>query len=417
MALSITVLRNRDFRCLLLARVAGLFGLQAQAVIVGWQIYTLTHDVFMLGLVGLAEAVPAILFALISGHVVDVGRPHRIYVLCFAALALNAALLFLIGGDLLTMANDTRVAALFACVFFSGIARSFIVPSSFTLLSRIVPRTQMSAASAWMGSGFQLAAILGPALAGIIYGGYGAHVAWMIPLAALLIGFVMTLLISKPHRQHRNMHKNEPALVSITAGWRFILGHKVLLSVMSLDMFAVLFGGVVAILPAFADQVLHTGSEGLGLLRAAPAIGSIATALYLALKPMESIQTRTLLLVVAGFGVSMLAFGFANSFWVAAVILIISGAFDSVSMVMRGTLMQWLIPDDMRGRVSSVNGMFIISSNEIGAFRAGATASLLGLVPSIILGGVMTLGVVAATAFFAPQMRRLRVEAGEKKAN
>ena len=235
MALSITVLRNRDFRCLLLARVTGLFGLQAQAVIVGWQIYTLTHDVFMLGLVGLAEAVPAILFALISGHVVDVGRPHRIYVLCFAALALNAALLFLIGGDLLTMANDARVAALFACVFFSGIARSFIVPSSFTLLSRIVPRTQMSAASAWMGSGFQLAAILGPALAGIIYGGYGAHVAWMIPLAALLIGFVMTLLISKPHRQHRNTHKNEPALVSIKAGWRFILGHKVLLSVMSLS--------------------------------------------------------------------------------------------------------------------------------------------------------------------------------------
>lgn len=416
MALSVTVLRNRDFRCLLLARVAGLFGLQAQAVIVGWQIYTLTHDVFMLGLVGLAEAIPAILLSLFAGHVVDVGRPHRIYALCFAALAANALVLLIIGGAWVALPTHTTVYALFACVFFSGIARSFIVPSSFTMLSLIVPREHIAAASAWMSSSFQLASILGPAVAGIIYGGYGASVAWMIPAAALSAGLVMVVSISAPHRQHRNAHKNEPALTSMRAGWRFILGNRVLLSVMTLDMFAVLFGGAVAILPAFADQVLHLGSEGLGLLRAAPAVGSIIMALTLALRPMRVIRARTLLLVVTGFGLCMIGFGLSRSFALAAAFLIASGAFDSVSMVIRGTLMQLLIPADMRGRVSAVNGMFIISSNEIGAFESGAAASLFGLVPSILLGGAMTLVVVAVTAALSPQMRSLQVDAGEKKA-
>ncbi len=217
----------------------------------------------------------------------------------------------------------------------------------------------------------------------------------------------MALLISKPHRQHKSSEQREPAVQSIKAGWKFILGNRVLLSVMALDMFAVLFGGAVAILPAFADTVLHIGSEGLGMLRAAPAIGSISMALFLALRPMQHIRARTLLWVITGFGVCMIGFGLSQHFLVAAFFLMLSGAFDSVSMVVRGTLMQLLIPERMRGRVSAVNSMFIISSNEIGAFESGAAASLLGLVPSILFGGAMTLLVVASTALLAPPLRRL----------
>jgi MFS family permease len=216
-------------------------------------------------------------------------------------------------------------------------------------------------------------------------------------------------------RDYKGADRREPAMQSIKAGWKFVFHNKVILPVMTLDMFAVLFGGVVAILPVFADQVLHTGSEGLGLLRAAPAIGSIITALYFALNPMKQLTGARLLWVVTGFGVCMIAFGLTTSFLWAVVFLALSGAFDSVSMVMRGTLMQLLIPDTMRGRVSSLNSMFIISSNEIGAFRAGTTAGLMGLIPSILLGGTMTLLVAAVTTGFCPQLRKLVVHADEKK--
>jgi len=216
-------------------------------------------------------------------------------------------------------------------------------------------------------------------------------------------------------RAYIGQQRGEKALASITAGWRFVLKSRILLPIMALDMFAVLFGGVVAILPVFADQILHTGSEGLGLLRAAPAIGSIVTALYCALKPMQTIRATTLLIVITGFGLTMLGFGLSTTLVPALVFLALSGAFDSVSMVMRATLMQLLIPEEMRGRVSALNSMFIISSNEIGAFRAGSMASLLGLVPSILVGGVMTLGVVAFTAVFCPELRRLTLNTQKKE--
>lgn len=415
MSLSVAVLRNIDFRRMALARVFGIFALQAQAVIVGWQLYTLTHDVFMLGLIGLTEAVPAILFAFISGHIVDISRPHRVYATCLGALCAISVTLFVVAGGFVPIAQTHQIWVIFGCVFLSGVARSFLMPASFTLLPQIVARRDIPAASAWLSSGFQLAAIIGPALAGITYDAYGHRLAWAIPAVMMSFAFLMALSISKPFRHYRSKEKREPAIESIKSGWRFILSNRILLSVMSLDMFAVLFGGVVAILPAFADQVLGTGSEGLGLLRAAPAVGSIVTALFFALKPMQTMQTRTLLLVVVGFGLSIIGVGLSKLFWAAAFFLMLSGAFDSVSMVMRGTIMQLLIPDHMRGRVSAVNSMFIISSNEIGAFRSGVGASLMGLVPSILFGGVMTLIVVGATAVFAPKMRSLTISAEEKE--
>lgn len=413
--LSVNVLRIGDFRRLLFTRMCGMMALQAQAVIVGWQVYSLTKDPFMLGLTGLVEAVPAILTALFAGHVVDSSRPHRVYMLCIGALTLNTLMLFLLAGGILHAADRTVIPFIFGGIFISGLARAFIMPASFSLLPQVVPRHEIPAASAWLSSFFQVAAIAGPAIAGLVYGGYGARAAWLLPTALMGVAFLMLFSMDTTTREFRRAGLREPAKQSITAGWRFIWKNQVLLSVMALDMFAVLFGGVVAILPAYADQVLQIGSEGLGALRAAPAIGAIATALWLALKPLNRIHAVHLLWVITGFGICMIAFGLTASFGWAIFFLALSGAFDSVSMVMRSTLMQLLIPEDMRGRVSSVNSMFIISSNEIGAFRAGTGAALLGLVPSIIAGGVGTLLVVAATAWRAPKLRRLVVDVDEAR--
>ena len=411
MTLSIAVLRNRDFRLLIATRLMGMLALQAQAVIVGWQVYTLTHDPLMLGLVGLAEAVPALACALFAGHWVDVGKPFRIYTTCLVTMGLIMLMLLLAGGGIAPLTERQVLWALFLGVFLSGLARSFILPASVTLLSRFVPRAEMPAASAWLGTAFQVAAIAGPALAGLVYGVYGARIAWSVPVACMAIAVVAILRTDPRHRHHRNNETREPAMQSIRAGWRFILEDKRLLSVMALDMLAVLFGGAVAVLPVFADQVLHTGSQGLGILRAVPAVGSIVTALAVALYPMRVIRARLLLWMVAGFGVSMVGFGLSTSFFWAAFFLAASGAFDSISMVIRGTLVQWLTPDAMRGRVASVNSMFIISSNELGAFESGAAASLFGLVPSIVIGGVATLLIVGATALFAPKLRRTVIDA------
>jgi MFS family permease len=409
MALSYDVLRNRDFCRLLATRLCGIFALQAQAVIVGWQIYTLTHDPLMLGLIGLAEAIPAIVFALFAGHIVDKSRPHFIFRNCLLVHCVISLLLLVVAGGLVAMKPNLVVVLLFIGIFLSGITRSFIMPASFTLLARVVPRHDMSAATAWLTSGFQLAAILGPAIAGLIYAAYGNTVAWCMPVVFLGAAVIAISGMSRAHRTFKNEDSREPMLKSMAAGWRFVLHHRVLLPIMALDMFAVLFGGAVAILPVFADQVLQVGAQGLGLLRAAPAIGSIITALYFAVKPMKTLRARRLFMVITGFGFAMLGFGLSTSFVSAVFFLAISGAFDSVSMVMRSTLMQLLIPDAMRGRVSALNGMFIISSNEIGAFESGLAASLLGLVPSILFGGGMTLLVVAATAALCPDLRRLVV--------
>lgn len=411
MALSFNVLRLRDFRLLLSARICMVVALQAQAIIVGWQIYSITKDPFMLGLTGLTEALPAILCALFSGHIVDISRPHRVFLLCVGALILNTLMLFLVGGGHLDLSDKSVVALIFVGVFISGVARSFIAPSSFSLFAKIIPRADFAAGTAWMSSGFQLGNIIGPAMAGLIYGGYGAKVAWVLPLSLTIMGFLLVASMEYVNRQHRNSSTREPAIQSIKAGWHFILTNQVILWVMALDMFAVLFGGAVAMLPAYADKVLHVGSEGLGILRAAPAIGAIATALFLALRPMQKIRGSVLLAVIAGFGFCIIGFGLSTIFWLSVGFLILSGLFDSISVVIRSTILQLLTPENMRGRVSSVNSMFIVSSNELGAFESGVAAKLFGLVPSVIFGGMCTLGIVAVATFSSKRLRETVIEA------
>ena len=407
--LSFDLLKIRNFRLLLLTRMFAVAALQSQVVIVGWQIYKITGSEWYLGLTGLVEAVPAVICALYAGHVVDVSHPKKVYAWCLAALCLNTFVLVLFAGGFIAVSEWWVVAIIFGGIFFSGFARSFVMPSAFSLLALIVRREDMSSATSWQTTCFQIAAIGAPSVTGIIIGVYGTQVAWLLPLAFMSMATAMVVMM-QVHKEPIAKDKRPKAWNNIKEGWVFLLQNRSLLSIMSLDMLAVLFGGAVAILPAFADQVLHTGAEGFGLLRAAPAIGAVLTAFYFALKPMKQITAIRLLIVVGGFGFSIIGFGLSTSLAAAFIFLFLSGAFDSVSMVIRGTLMQLLTPEHMRGRVSSVNSMFIISSNELGTFVSGSSATIFGLVPSIIIGGTGTLVVVGAVAGLSKGFRKLRIE-------
>lgn len=410
---TLAVLTNPGFRLLLLTRLFTAMAGQAQAVIVGWQIYSITHDPWMLGLTGLVEALPALGCALFAGHIVDKHQPKQVYFWCIGVTMINMLCLLALGGGYIELPLPTLLISIYIAIFISGIARSFLIPSSFSMLSQVVPRKDLPAAAAWLSTGFHASAIGSPAIAGLIYGGYGAHGAWLFPVFLTISAFIMLNLIPKLRPLERQPSLS--AVKSIQEGWAFIRNTPVLLAAMSLDMLAVLFGGAVALLPAYAAEVLHVGAQGLGALRAAPAAGAIFIALLLAVRPMKAIPARMMLWVVAGFGVCMIGFGLSTQFATALFFLSLSGVFDSVSVSIRSTLTQLLTPDHMRGRVSSVNSMFIISSNELGAFESGAMAKLFGLVPSIIIGGVGTLAVAAFTALKVPTLRHIVVNAEEEK--
>lgn len=408
-ALSTSILKIHNFRLLLVTRMFAMLAMQAQAVIVGWQVYSITKSPLMLGLTGLVEAIPAIACALFAGHIVDTSHPRKVYIWCFVILTLNILMMLIFAGGYFGHGDNTILIALYAGAAISGFARAFTMPASFALLPMIVGREHYSASAAWQSTAMQVAFIGGPAIGGLIYGGYGAHGAWWFPVIMMTMATMMVFSI-KIKDERKKEAVRPPAMKNIKEGWVFLLNNRALLSIMALDMLAVLFGGAIALLPAFADQILHVGAEGLGILRAGPALGAILMGLYLALRPMKKVTAFRLLIVVAGFGISMIGFGASTSFWFSLIFLALSGMFDSVSMVIRGTLMQILTPEHMRGRVSSVNSMFIISSNEIGAFESGVAASLFGLAPSVILGGAATLIVVTLTAALSPRFRKLSVE-------
>ncbi len=398
-----------DFRVILAARVLTALCLQSQAVIVGWHVYELTKDPLWLGLIGLTEAVPAIGFAFLSGHVVDNHRPARVYRIATAILALNSVALWLSVLPSVPLSAPSRLVAIFAAVFVSGVARSFMSPSLFAMLSKAVPKRLQSESSAWNSWGFQIAAICGPALAGILYGTLGPATAFAWPPLMILTGVLIFRLLSQDSANFRTEATREPFVTSVVSGIQFVWQQKVLLSSLSLDMLSVLFGGATAILPMYSDQVLHAGSVGLGFLRASMSAGSAVVALYLAFRPLRTISGRMLLWMVAGFGASTLAFAFTQSFAAAFFFLALAGVFDGVSLVIRNTILQLLTPDPMRGRVSALSLIFITSSNEIGAFESGLAARVLGLIPSLIFGGAMTLAIVTGTAWRVPELRRTKI--------
>lgn len=387
---------------LLLFRVQISLAYQIMAVVVGWHIYQLTHDPLALGLIGLAEALPYFCCALFAGYAVDHHSRRWFGILASGAVALNA--LALAG-----IANTGGTAALwiYASIGCVGLARAFIGPSYSALFALILPREHYARAAGVGSSAFQIGLITGPALGGILVGWASIAVAYAVA-ATLAVSATLSLLLLKV--KEPPPAPASPIFASIGEGLRFVFKTEVLLAAQALDMFAVLFGGAVAMLPAFIHEIYHYGPEGLGILRAAPAVGAILTSIYLVRHPINRHAGRWLLLAVAGFGLCIIAFALTTHFWVAAAMLAASGACDGVSVVLRNTIMQLSTPDDMRGRVSAINGIFIGSSNEIGAFESGVAARWLGLAPSVVFGGMMTLAVVGATAKLAPKLRRLDLQ-------
>lgn len=399
-------LKFKEFRCYISGRFFLTTAVNFQAVCVGWQIYELTKDPLSLGLIGLAEAIPYILIALFAGYVVDHYDRRKILMTAISVLIASSALLFFLSYNneyLLSLGT----LPIYILIFVTGLARGFISPSMFAIMSQVVPKKIFGNSSTWNSTVWQIGAVGGPALGGFAYGFLGVGKAYLINtlffgLAFVFFSFIATRAVIKSE-------KIENIKESITAGLKFVFSNQLLLGALSLDLFAVFFGGAVALLPMFADQILHVGPKGLGVLRAAPAIGALIMAVILTFYPLKKGAGKKLLYSVSLFGACSIGFALSSNFYLSILFLALGGAFDNISVVIRTTIVQMFTPDHMRGRVSSVNSIFIGSSNEIGAFESGFAARILGLVPSVIFGGSMTLLVTSITAKFAPKLRNLKL--------
>ncbi len=403
------VLKVGDFRLFLTFRFFTTIAFQMQGLIVGWQMYELTRDPLALGLIGLAEALPNIATALYAGHAADRYNRKRIIIWFTLLFLIGTTLLFLFSIKSLGIIAAFGVFPIYLVVMISGISRAFLYPSIIALMSQLIPRFLYTNASTWNSTMWHVAAITGPALGGMIYGFFGVRIAYLSVLFFLMLA--LTLLIFVKNRPLPQFEAGETLMHRLSSGLKFVFKNQILLGAMSLDMFAVLFGGAVAMLPVFAAEVLMVGPQGLGFLRAAPMAGAVMMSLIMAHRPPMVHAGRYMMIGVAGFGLSIICFALSHNFYLSLLLLMFSGMFDNISVIIRATAMQLITPDEMRGRVASVNAIFIGSSNEIGSFESGLAAKLMGLIPSVIFGGIMTLGIVGFTAKFAPRLRKLNLRA------
>jgi len=399
-----TALKNPDIRFFIGS--VGLFtlGSRALAVVIGFQIYKITHSAMALGWLGLVEAVPALSLVMLGGYVADHFSRRKILLITRASSCVCG-----LGLAALSMQSYAHsLTGLYSVIFLAGIARGFADPATTAFEAQVVPKTMTAHASSWIGSAWLGCSIVGPAIIGFVFDAWGACSSYLLITGFFVLSWVSTVAIG-PKPQVMPEHK-EPFLKSVSMGWHFVLGHQPLWGAMTLDLIAVLFGGVIAILPIFASDILHVGAKGLGLLNAATSVGALSTMLYAAKHPPIARAGRNLLFTVAGFGVSILIFGFSKNFLLSLVALALSGVFDGTSMVIRRSMVRLLSPDDMRGRISAVSWVFICSSNELGAFESGMVAAWIGAVPCVTVGGAVTLAVVGLTACIAPQLRQLRFD-------
>lgn len=395
-----------DFRKLLTARFLFTFATQMQAVILGWRIYELMKDPLYLGLIGLAEAVPAIGLALYAGFIVDRSRPVVVYRFVGIVSLISG---FVVLAEHLSEANlqlEMQVAMLYFAAALTGTARAFSQPAIFAIVPRLVERSMLMRASATSSSFSQIARIGGPAIGGMIFGFMGATVASSIVCILLLAAVLAMLAIKREIPAPSSRPGNTSIKDELLSGLKFVFKHPILFPALSLDMISVLFGGVTALLPIFADEILMVGPKGLGILRGAPAIG--ATLMSLWLSRSNGMRTgKWLLSAVTGFGICILIFGISRNFYLSVLALAGSGAFDSISMVIRSSAVQLSSPDHMRGKISAVNSIFIGSSNEIGELESGIVAKLLGTAPAVYFGGIMCLLTVAVVSYFSPRLRQM----------
>jgi MFS family permease len=403
-------LRFREFNIFLLLRFVLVFAWSMQFIVIEWQVYTLTKDPLSLGIIGLMEIIPALSMALFAGHIVDQREKRNLFLCCIGLFSLISLGLFFLSEASIMASWDQKsiLYSIYGFVFFGGLLRAFFGPTIFSLVALIVPKKAYPNAATWNSSTWQMASILGPAVAGLTINWLGIHWSLCIVFVLVVFSFLLGLLISK--KPVLNPKIGEPVIQSLKAGVRFVFKTKAILGALSLDMIAVLFGGAVALLPVFAQDILKVGPEGFGVLRAAPAVGAFITMLTTAYIPISRSAGMKLLVAVFGFGISIIVFGLSSVFWVSVVALFFSGITDGVSMVIRQTILQLKTPDHMRGRVSSVNSMFVGSSNELGAFESGLTAKFMGTVTAVVFGGTMTLITALTTGLVSPSFRNLDLE-------
>jgi len=417
-------LRVLDFRRYVAARALFSVATQIQGVVVSWQIFKLTNDPLALGLIGLAEAIPSITVSLYAGHVADSVRRKNIVVPAVVVLFLCAVTLWWLAHPLqqallaqgrmhLDAVNATIVWPLYLVIFVSGIARGFMGPALFSFMPQLLPeRGLLPNAVTWSSTTWQASAVVGPAIGGLLL---HRSIEFAYGVDTVMEGLALFFFISIAGRALPPIEGQRLSLgESILSGVKFIFSNQLVLAALSLDMFAVLFGGAVALLPFFASNILHGGPDAFGYLRAAPAVGSVLMAVWLTFSPLKKGAGRKLLWAVAGFGLATIAFALSTNLYLSLFLLFLTGVFDSVSVIVRSTLVHTHTPEYMKGRVSAVNNIFIGSSNEIGSFESGATAKLMGTVPSVVFGGIMTLVVVGFTAWRADQLRNLQAGAEKK---
>lgn len=400
-------LRIKEFNIFLLVRFVLVFAWSMQFIVIEWEVYSMTKDPLSLGLIGLMEIIPAVSMALFAGHIVDQKEKRNLLVWCIALFSLISLGLFLLTWEKIVGHWDTKLIlyGIYALVFFGGLLRSFFGPTIFSLVALIVPKKIYPNAATWSSSTWQLATVLGPAFAGFSIHWIGVH--WSLCIIFGLVILSLLILLNIKRKPILNPKIGEPIFQSLREGVSFVFKTKEILGAMTLDMIAVLFGGAVALLPVFAQDILKVGSEGFGVLRAMPAVGASLTMLATAYLPPTRNAGKKLLLAVFGFGLCIIAFGLSTWFWVSALALFLSGVTDGVSMVVRQTILQLKTPDHMRGRVSSVNSIFVGSSNELGAFESGLTAKLMGTVTAVVFGGSMTLITVLTMGAVNPTLRNL----------
>ncbi len=399
--------RITEFRNLLLGRFVFIMGLRMMATLVGWWIYLLTNDPFAIGLIGLSEVVPAVSLALYAGHVIDQSEKKKLLLRGVILYTLAALILVFISGKFTAnhLSNHWIAICIYTVIFGTGIIRAFTGPVFGAMIAYIVPRDHLQNATTWSQGTWLSASVTGHAAGGFLIAGTGIT-GTLIVISCFIMMSIFFLSRIKP-KPSSNIQGAVRTLESVKQGLQFVFKTKELLGAFSLDLFAVLFGGAVALIPVYARDILKVGPEGFGFLNGAADMGSIVIVIILTLFPMQKNQGKKLLSAVAGFGICIIIFGLSKIFILSFCALLIGGMLDGISVVVRGTITQLKTPDNMRGRVMSVSSMFVNSSNELGQFESGVTAKLFGTISSVVIGGSITLLVVAATWFKAPSLRKM----------
>lgn len=403
------LLKEKDFARYIFTRFIVIFSLFIQSTVLGYLMYSLTKNPLHLGLIGLAELIPAFGFAFFAGYFVDRREKRTMYMLCILFYLINTLLMIIITSAYFQQNVSIKYIewSIYVVMFISGCVRAFLAPASFSLLPLLVSRERIAQAVTWSSTSWMLGSVLGPLAGGMLMAWMGVQAAIVCSFVCLMAAFSMIWLVAKRPVTYM---EDIGLIKGLAQGFKFVFKTEVILAVLSLDLFAVLFGGAESLLPVFAKDILNVGEVGYGWLRSAHGIGSLFLLILLTYLPLKTNVGYKLFASVAGFGLCILLFGISSNFYISFTLLFCAGLLDGVSVVIRHSILQLKTPEELKGRVSSINMMFISSSNELGAFESGLAARLMGTVPSVVFGGMMTILVVVVTFFAAPKLRHIKLE-------